>query len=159
MLLASLLLSGLVAAEDVVVEKYILQRDNYDSVCVIGIIRNTTDRLIVEPTLVVNYTTRENPAVIQEQRLIVSAILHGPESRAFHTGRFMPPFSVHTKPRPWREHIAEIKSVFIQRGTDASASLDWLQRVAGRANVLTSEMRSEERRVGKECRSRWSPYH
>ena len=22
-----------------------------------------------------------------------------------------------------------------------------------------SEMRSEERRVGKECRSRWSPYH
>ena len=21
------------------------------------------------------------------------------------------------------------------------------------------EMRSEERRVGKECRSRWSPYH
>ena len=23
----------------------------------------------------------------------------------------------------------------------------------------TMEMRSEERRVGKECRSRWSPYH
>src|SRR5439155_8324681 len=23
----------------------------------------------------------------------------------------------------------------------------------------SSEMRSEERRVGKECRSRWSPYH
>ena len=22
-----------------------------------------------------------------------------------------------------------------------------------------SDMRSEERRVGKECRSRWSPYH
>ena len=29
-------------------------------------------------------------------------------------------------------------------------------------NVLTGETgagRSEERRVGKECRSRWSPYH
>ena len=27
-------------------------------------------------------------------------------------------------------------------------------------NVLDSaELRSEERRVGKECRSRWSPYH
>ena len=25
--------------------------------------------------------------------------------------------------------------------------------------VLTSMLRSEERRVGKECRSRWSPYH
>ena len=26
-------------------------------------------------------------------------------------------------------------------------------------NQLESESRSEERRVGKECRSRWSPYH
>src|SRR2546430_13242982 len=25
--------------------------------------------------------------------------------------------------------------------------------------ILTSNYRSEERRVGKECRSRWSPYH
>ena len=24
---------------------------------------------------------------------------------------------------------------------------------------VTAETRSEERRVGKECRSRWSPYH
>ena len=24
---------------------------------------------------------------------------------------------------------------------------------------LSAAMRSEERRVGKECRSRWSPYH
>ena len=26
-------------------------------------------------------------------------------------------------------------------------------------NALSSSSRSEERRVGKECRSRWSPYH
>src|SRR4029077_740724 len=26
-------------------------------------------------------------------------------------------------------------------------------------NNLSVQMRSEERRVGKECRSRWSPYH
>ena len=25
--------------------------------------------------------------------------------------------------------------------------------------LLNKETRSEERRVGKECRSRWSPYH
>ena len=25
--------------------------------------------------------------------------------------------------------------------------------------MLTVNLRSEERRVGKECRSRWSPYH
>ena len=26
-------------------------------------------------------------------------------------------------------------------------------------HAIMQEMRSEERRVGKECRSRWSPYH
>ena len=26
-------------------------------------------------------------------------------------------------------------------------------------DMLTETQRSEERRVGKECRSRWSPYH
>src|SRR2546430_16356318 len=36
------------------------------------------------------------------------------------------------------------------------------QLVLERVRVSTSEalhLRSEERRVGKECRSRWSPYH
>ena len=28
-----------------------------------------------------------------------------------------------------------------------------------RAHALLEDDRSEERRVGKECRSRWSPYH
>ena len=27
------------------------------------------------------------------------------------------------------------------------------------SDVVFSTLRSEERRVGKECRSRWSPYH
>ena len=26
-------------------------------------------------------------------------------------------------------------------------------------NFVSDQVRSEERRVGKECRSRWSPYH
>ena len=30
---------------------------------------------------------------------------------------------------------------------------------AGRVRVDATAGRSEERRVGKECRSRWSPYH
>ena len=33
-----------------------------------------------------------------------------------------------------------------------------LQRLAAKLNVPVF-LRSEERRVGKECRSRWSPYH
>src|SRR5260370_30110047 len=39
-------------------------------------------------------------------------------------------------------------------GAPNSASLS---RCCGR--TLVAERRSEERRVGKECRSRWSPYH
>src|SRR5256886_5338616 len=33
------------------------------------------------------------------------------------------------------------------------------RRIMVRFELLCSELRSEERRVGKECRSRWSPYH
>ena len=31
--------------------------------------------------------------------------------------------------------------------------------IVGMEALKTADMRSEERRVGKECRSRWSPYH
>ena len=31
--------------------------------------------------------------------------------------------------------------------------------VKGGRNMRFTALRSEERRVGKECRSRWSPYH
>src|SRR5437016_8753498 len=35
-----------------------------------------------------------------------------------------------------------------------------LQRSVGcKTNTDDGQLRSEERRVGKECRSRWSPYH
>src|SRR5258706_9130594 len=33
------------------------------------------------------------------------------------------------------------------------------RRIAARARLAPIVSRSEERRVGKECRSRWSPYH
>ena len=34
-----------------------------------------------------------------------------------------------------------------------------IARLASAIKINTSTTRSEERRVGKECRSRWSPYH
>ena len=34
-----------------------------------------------------------------------------------------------------------------------------LMRLPGEAASVVTCIRSEERRVGKECRSRWSPYH
>ena len=33
------------------------------------------------------------------------------------------------------------------------------ESLADTAKILSTYGRSEERRVGKECRSRWSPYH
>src|SRR5256885_15670243 len=36
---------------------------------------------------------------------------------------------------------------------------DFSRTTPSRHGIAQSEARSEERRVGKECRSRWSPYH
>ena len=49
--------------------------------------------------------------------------------------------------------------------TDAYVKLDKVSKIYGTKEVKIvavdeiSFERSEERRVGKECRSRWSPYH
>ena len=46
----------------------------------------------------------------------------------------------------------------IRAGLGASATqLQWV--VDAYTLMIASLLRSEERRVGKECRSRWSPYH
>src|SRR5688572_33284177 len=41
----------------------------------------------------------------------------------------------------------------------ALASTVGVGNIAGVATAITIGGRSEERRVGKECRARWSPYH
>ena len=35
----------------------------------------------------------------------------------------------------------------------------WVPALGGKIDAIPGRTRSEERRVGKECRSRWSPYH
>ena len=53
------------------------------------------------------------------------------------------------------------KESFVVIGKEGS-SLDgagFIQKLWDEANSHFEEVRSEERRVGKECRSRWSPYH
>ena len=45
-------------------------------------------------------------------------------------------------------HTTQVKASWV-------TSINWLFLV----NEIEDSLRSEERRVGKECRSRWSPYH
>ena len=48
------------------------------------------------------------------------------------------------------------------RGAEADRDAAFVRELAGKKNLpfcLIKKDRSEERRVGKECRSRWSPYH
>ena len=54
------------------------------------------------------------------------------------------------------ERIAESAGAFITRGVSVD-SLDRQKKWS--AHLTVQKGRSEERRVGKECRSRWSPYH
>ena len=50
-------------------------------------------------------------------------------------------------------------NLFFEPSTRTQSSFDLAGKRLG-ADVMTMNMgRSEERRVGKECRSRWSPYH
>ena len=46
----------------------------------------------------------------------------------------------------------------LQERADLNRNIEQLRKRLN-SNVLVQEGRSEERRVGKECRSRWSPYH
>ena len=41
----------------------------------------------------------------------------------------------------------------------AKNNMDWKAQGENLKEVFDIAKRSEERRVGKECRSRWSPYH
>ena len=50
----------------------------------------------------------------------------------------------------WQEDGISIRSLSIKCGLAITSLTTMLERM---------ENRSEERRVGKECRSRWSPYH
>ena len=51
----------------------------------------------------------------------------------------------------------EIEEVIIR--TRGDEILDAALHEVGGKGLFFSNRRSEERRVGKECRSRWSPYH
>ena len=44
-------------------------------------------------------------------------------------------------------------------GANGAGKSTFLKILSGEIEPSKGDVRSEERRVGKECRSRWSPYH
>src|SRR5258707_7184582 len=53
---------------------------------------------------------------------------------------------------------AAFVGVLVQRTSQRAAEARQMRAAVALRDVV-GEARSEERRVGKECRSRWSPYH
>ena len=62
---------------------------------------------------------------------------------------------IDTAPMTLDEIVAEIQSAH-ENGQDVARVHSGDPSIYG---ATAEQMRSEERRVGKECRSRWSPYH
>ena len=55
----------------------------------------------------------------------------------------------------------EVLTVWVRDTTAAAAiaAAENYNKIQDKVTVNVVQQRSEERRVGKECRSRWSPYH
>ena len=58
-----------------------------------------------------------------------------------------------------QKYLAFVKTVEYGSFTKAAEALFYSQSGVSRMISDLEAERSEERRVGKECRSRWSPYH
>ena len=72
--------------------------------------------------------------------------------------------------RPYLEHLLDWDYRSSLKSTQTTLAVAWYEELYGRGYPvetlkeefvadIPARFRSEERRVGKECRSRWSPYH
>src|ERR1039458_10583595 len=55
-------------------------------------------------------------------------------------------------------YFVDIAVFACKKGIQLSSHDIWIAALAEQWNATLGTFRSEERRVGKECRSRWSPY-
>ena len=60
---------------------------------------------------------------------------------------------------PYYENVLGLKCYNIETVEDQKVRTAFLKAGETKIELLEPTCRSEERRVGKECRSRWSPYH
>ena len=73
----------------------------------------------------------------------------------------VPAFAASEPVAPQNEPTAATESVspcIYWTGTAKLNTTDYVN-ITSSNNIFPDSPRSEERRVGKECRSRWSPYH
>src|SRR5256885_16257162 len=91
----------------------------------------------------------ERPAII---RAIAEARTHGDlaENAEYHAARERQSF-VEGRLAELEDKIARAEVIDVSKLSGSVIKFG--------ATVTLSDERSEERRVGKECRSRWSPYH
>ena len=59
----------------------------------------------------------------------------------------------------WLYEQVRLKARLFESLASVSQTINSTLNLDDALSVITREARSEERRVGKECRSRWSPYH
>ena len=59
----------------------------------------------------------------------------------------------------WNQEVLDKSTVFIAGIGALGSFVATNLTLSGVGRIILCDMRSEERRVGKECRSRWSPYH
>ena len=55
--------------------------------------------------------------------------------------------------------MATIQNLTVDQDADFTETLTIKDSTGTVVDISGQTVRSEERRVGKECRSRWSPYH
>ena len=93
------------------------------------------------------------------------------EKQIYETGFIHAPLPLDTS-RSFEENALKKEVLSSQPLTETDSTNGWThsgtgsmafsneKSVSGKGSIrLTFPTRSEERRVGKECRSRWSPYH
>ena len=81
-----------------------------------------------------------------------------------NTQQYKANFHAHSTKSDGSIPAAKVALAYAERGYDilAMGDHDWRTRNWNAPDFIEAEIkdyRSEERRVGKECRSRWSPYH
>src|SRR2546426_9921874 len=103
---------------------------------------------------VMNTVVLRNLPVPNPQQLVYMKTTGMPDGSS-QTGEGRSSFTVHTF-----EQLRQERQVFSALMAFVPLALDKTAvRYGAEPEEAYADMRSEERRVGKECRSRWSPYH